>query len=256
MGVTGFLFTFDSAAVAAIIVGVVIAAMVIGVVLGRRFRDESPHLHGSIDVVQGALFGMIGLLLAFGLSLALDRYEERRAAIVAEANAIGQVIDTAELLPEPVRSQTAELVDRYVRASIGLSNVVVGSSRFDELDAEMSELYSEMWAIGGEVAVNDPESTVAELHLLALSDASGTHTERLESLENRVPDEITGLLLLVVLLSVGSLAMHLTVVGRGILSSLAAATVVALILLALLDLDRPNRGLITVPDTALVALLS
>src|SRR4051795_8774699 len=36
----------------------------------------------------GALIGFMGLVLAFGLSLALGRYESRRADTVNEANAI------------------------------------------------------------------------------------------------------------------------------------------------------------------------
>lgn len=111
-------------------------------------------------------------------------------------------------------------------------------------------------SIAGDVATADPTFTIPMMHLQALSDASSAHTERIESLENRVPDEVMWLLLLVVVLSLGALAMHLTVVGRGVVSSVAAAVVVVLILLTLLDLDRPHRGFITVPDSALVALVS
>ena len=194
--------------------------------------------------------------MAFGRSLSLDRYEDRRAARVAEADAIGTVMDRAALLPEASRSISIELVYRYVEAAIGFSAFVPGSSRFDEMDAEMMSTYAELWAIAGDVATADPTFTIPMMHLQALSDASSAHTERIESLENRVPDEVMWLLLLVVVLSLGALAMHLTVVGRGVVSSVAAAVVVVLILLTLLDLDRPHRGFITVPDSALVALVS
>ena len=59
-----------------------------------------------------------------------------------------------------------------------------------------------------------------------------------------------------VVLSLGALSMHLTMMGREVLSSAASGTVVVLILVTLLDLDGPDRGFITVTDSSLVALFS
>jgi hypothetical protein len=39
--------------------------------------------------VQGAFFALVGLILAFGLTLAIGRYDARRTAVVDDANAIG-----------------------------------------------------------------------------------------------------------------------------------------------------------------------
>ncbi len=50
------------------------------------------------------------------------------------------------------------------------------------------------------------------------------------------------------------LALHISVLGRGLVPVIAAAAIVILLLLVTFDLDRPTRGLITVPDTALVNL--
>jgi hypothetical protein len=56
---------------------------------GRYLRVHSQTMRESYGVLQSALLGVVGLVLAFGLSLAVGRYEDRRAATVAEANAIG-----------------------------------------------------------------------------------------------------------------------------------------------------------------------
>jgi hypothetical protein len=55
--------------------------------------------------------------------------------------------------------------------------------------------------------------------------------------------------------AVGVLALYLALLGRGLVTSLVAATVVILILILFisLNLDRPHRGLITVPDQPLVS---
>jgi hypothetical protein len=52
--------------------------------------------------------------------------------------------------------------------------------------------------------------------------------------------------------ALGLLAAYLAVLGRAAVGVLLAAALVALLLLVTFDLDRPTRGLITVPDTPFV----
>lgn len=247
-------FSYGTAAVATIITASVGAAVATGIVLGRWLRERNPRLHSSIGVVQGALFGLVGLLLAFGLSMAVDRYEHRRAATVDEANAIGSVEQTAVLLQDPFRTRTLELLTGYAAAAVRFSETVPGSNEFDDAQADISTTFDELWSEAGRIVTQDPTGTVPLLHLEALGDASNAHTVRSEALANRLPDEVTALLFFAVVLTLGVLGIHLTVVGRGLVSSIASAVVVVLILMVMFDLDRPHRGLITVPDTSLVAV--
>lgn len=72
---------------------------------------------GATDLGDGAVLpdglrgeimsGLVGLLLAFGLTMAVGRYETRRVLIVQEANTIGTTFLRAQLLPEPERSNRA-----------------------------------------------------------------------------------------------------------------------------------------------------
>jgi hypothetical protein len=52
-------------------------------------------------------------------------------------------------------------------------------------------------------------------------------------------------------LALGLLSAYLAIVGRGVFAVLLASALVAFLLLVTADLDRPTRGLIQVPDTAL-----
>ena len=92
----------------------------VGLVLGRALRERSHHLREPFGVLQAALLGLVGLVLAFGLALAVGRYESWRTAVVDEANAIGTTYLRAQLLPEPVRSQSLE---RLVRQSEALAKL-------------------------------------------------------------------------------------------------------------------------------------
>jgi hypothetical protein len=55
-------------------------------------------------------------------------------------------------------------------------------------------------------------------------------------------------------MGVALLAFYLSVLGRGLLTVLLAAGLVTMLLLVTFDLDRPTRGLITVPATPLTSL--
>ena len=65
--------------------------------------------------MQAALVGLVALLLAFGLTMAVGRYEARRAAVVLEANAIGTTYLRAQTLEEPMRTESLELLKRVWR---------------------------------------------------------------------------------------------------------------------------------------------
>ena len=53
---------------------------------------------------------MMALLLAFGLALAMGRYETRRAAMVEETNTIGTTYLRAQTLAEPARTASLDLL--------------------------------------------------------------------------------------------------------------------------------------------------
>ena len=118
-------FRLTSLELGLILFAVVFGATGVAVALGRRHRDKS-EMREPFAVLQGALLGVVGLILAFGLSLAVGRYQDRRTAVVDEANAIGTTYLRAQTLDEPVRSRSLALLVRYADASIRLGNAIPG----------------------------------------------------------------------------------------------------------------------------------
>ena len=66
----------------------------LGFMLGRRQGGD-----GGASALSAAVFGLLGLLLAFSFSGAAGRFEHRRELITQEANAIGTAYLRLDLLP-------------------------------------------------------------------------------------------------------------------------------------------------------------
>ncbi len=70
---------------------------------------------------QGAVLGLLALLLGFTFSLALSHFDARTAAVVDEANAIGTAWLRTDLLPEPERTEARDLMKQYVAVRVKAS---------------------------------------------------------------------------------------------------------------------------------------
>src|SRR6476619_7250096 len=106
-------FRVTSIELALTLFAIVFGATSVGVALGRRHRHQSEIIREPFAALQGALLGVVGLILAFGLALAVGRYEARRTALVDEANAIGTTYLRAQLLSEPQRERSLAMLVKH-----------------------------------------------------------------------------------------------------------------------------------------------
>jgi hypothetical protein len=236
------------------VAGVIGAATATGVLLGRRLRHHSEVLREPFGVLQGALLGVVGLILAFGLSLAVGRYEGRRTAVVDEANAIGTTYLRAQLIAEPARTRSLALLREYTDLAIRLAHDVPSSSGMRRTAAEEGVVQRRLWRLAGEALEADPVASGPRLNVDSLNTMIDMQTVRISGLNNRVPGAVLALEVTGAAIALGLLGLFLSVLGRGLLPIVFAAALVSMLLLVTFDLDRPVRGLITVPATPLESL--
>src|SRR3954447_16761758 len=99
-----------------------------GLLVGRSVRHRSDTIREPVGILQGALIGFMGLVLAFGLSLAVGHYESRKADVVLEANTIGTTYLRAQTLAEPERSDSLALLRLYPGVSTAIPDTVPGGA--------------------------------------------------------------------------------------------------------------------------------
>jgi hypothetical protein len=235
---------------------VIVGGTVLGVFLGRRVRHLADSLREPFGVLQAALLGVVGLILAFGLSLAVTRYEDRRSNVVTVATAIDASYLRAQTLAEPARTPSLRLLTEFAGAAVRLSNQVPGSAAAERSVAREEVLERRLWRLAAGALQQAPVASAPRLYVETLNEVFDGETARIAALTNRVPTAVLVLELVGSALALGLLGAYLAIVGRGVLAISLASVLVAFLLLVTSDLDRPTRGMIRVPDTPLTHQLA
>lgn len=222
-----------------------------GLALGQRVRRTSDRDRESVGTVQGTIIGLVALMLAFGLTMAVGRYENRRAQLVTEADAIGTTYLRAQLLDEPMRTESLDLLREYATDAAQLAHEIPDSATFRRTSEAMERLQRDLWRWAGRATAASPNGNATRLYVETLNEVIDAHADRVASLRNRLPTPVVLLEIFGSAVALAMLAMYLTVVGRGAAVTAVTASVFLALLLITLDLDRPSRGFITVPATPL-----
>ena len=183
--------------------------------------------------------------------MAVSRYENRRANVVTEANAIGTTYLRAQTLAEPIRSRSLDLLVRYTRTAIRLSDYVPGSAEALAAAAAEERLQRRLWGLAGQALEQAPSASAPRLYVESLNEMIDAETARIAALSNRVPTAVLVLEVLGSAVALALLAAYLAIAGRGVVGVALASALIAFLLLVTADLDRPTRGMIRVPDTVL-----
>jgi hypothetical protein len=247
-------FALNSWQLALVLGGFLFGATILGLVAGRSLSHHRDSLREPFGVVQAALLTLVGLILAFGLAMAVGRYESRRAAVVDDANAIGTAYLRAQTLQGPVRSLSLPLYVQYTDESIRLARTVPGSRAQLRAIAAESVLQRRLWGLAGQALDEQPTQSAPRLYVESLNEMIDMQTTRVSGLNNRVPPAISLVQVIGAATALGLLALYLAIISRGVVTVLLAAALLTLLLFVTFDLDRPARGFIKVSAAPLVAL--
>ena len=248
------LFSLNNWQLALLLAGIMFGATFLGLAAGRSLSRHADGLREPFGVVQSALLTLVALVLAFGLAMAVGRYDARRSAVVNDANAIGTAYLRAQTLREPARSLSLPLYAQYADASLSLSRSRPGSPAAKRAIAAESALQRRLWSLAGEALDAEPIQSGPRLYVESLNEMIDMQTTRVSALNNRVPSAILLIEVIGAATALWLMALYLALLSRGVVSVLLAAGLVTLLLFVSFDLDRPTRGFITIPTAPLVGL--
>jgi hypothetical protein len=239
-----------------IVVAVLLAAVELGFRLGHR-RARSVSRPDSLTTITSAVLGLLALLLGFSFAMAEARYQTRRDLVLAEANAIGTTLLRAKLLPNPPSAEIEGLLARYLDARIAFHAAGTNAARLQRAAADAERLQTQLWADAAVVAAMDRRAATTSLFLQSLNQVIDLHAARIVAIENRVPQAILVLLLFVACASSGLIGYGNGFTGaRGFAVSSMMVLVFSAVMLLIVDLDRPDRGAMRVPQQSMLRLRS
>ena len=101
--------------------------------LGRWWQNREPgEQEGPTGVLVGSILALLAFLLAVTMGMASDRFDTRRAIVLAEANSIGTTYLRAGYLPEPASARSAS-------CSAGTCRSASSSPRSGDIEADIKK---------------------------------------------------------------------------------------------------------------------
>jgi uncharacterized protein YneF (UPF0154 family) len=220
-----------------------------------RLKRDPEGLAKGAGAAEGAVFGLLGLLMAFTFSGAASRFEARRFLIDTEANAIGTAYLRLDLLADESQPPMRDLFRRYADNR----TTVYQGADFDAMKAKLAEsaaLQTEIWQQAVSACRLPGAASQATMLLLpALNEMIDITATRVTASTNHPPGIIY--LLLVTLSLLGALLVGYSTSpnkDRSLLHQGTFALVTSLAIYVIVDLEYPRLGLIRI-DTADQALI-
>jgi hypothetical protein len=244
--------TFLDALVALGLFGGLVAALEACFYFGKRARRRRTDLPDQISTIQGAMLGMLALLLGFSFALAAGRFNDRVQLIVAEANAVGTAWLRSDLLPGGQGNELQKLLADYTDQRILFYEAETKESQH-AIAAQSEVLQGKMWAIVVSGAKAEPG--LANSLLPPFNDLIDIHAARLAAAARHMPTMLLLLLLSCSLVAVASVGYGCGLVGkRNVVLTTSLAFVISGALWATIDMDHPRRGLIRVGQQPMLDL--
>ncbi len=211
--------------------------------LRRLARDPEGIRTGAIE---GAVFGLLGLLMAFTFSGAASRFDDRRHLVIEEANMIGTAWLRIDVLPASAQAELRELFRRYLDSRIETYRKLPDLEAAKLELARSASLQTDIWAaaVAGSRSSDTPAATL--LLLPALNQMIDITTTRTMMAEIHPPPVMFVMLGAVALISALVAGYGMAGKTRNWIHTVAFASVVAATVYVIFDIEYPRLGLIRV----------
>ena len=217
--------------------------------VGRRLALKKGELEDSpgAGAIDGAVFGLLGLLIAFTFAGAYDRIEARDLAAIEEANAIGTASKRLDLLPAAADVRLKALLQDYAGARVEEYKVIRQPESHARAVAHTAGLKDALWREAVETCRRETYPHAAPLVLGGLNQAFDNAGTRESLAKIHPPGAIYVLLYAMALLS-ATMAGHRLAdkSGRSWLHRLSFAAATSVTIFIILNLEHPLFGLLGV----------
>lgn len=255
-----FFASYDAARLVFVMVVAMLAGWGAGWLRARQLRQGRSD--GSQTDIRSkfddAALGLLALLIGFSFSMALTRHEHRRKMVVADANAIGDFYQTVGMTKEPMRTELQRKITEYAKLHLSIAAQPFEAARWEDAVRRNQTAQSEMEGIVSSIIDQGTPVTVPLMQ--TFNQLTSVGAARIAAAEDLLPWSVVFMLLLFAVVNAvldGYERGTRVSIGRTeLLGTLSFAFLLALSIYVTLDLNQPQRGLITVSQAPMERLLA
>ncbi len=211
----------------------------------RRLAADPDGARTGLGAVEGAVFALMGLLIAFSFSGAASRFDVRRHLIVEEANAIGTAYLRLDLLPADAQPKLKDHFRRYLDERLEVYRRLPDIAAAKEALARSIALQGEIWSGAIDATRSEPQARILLLPALnAMIDITTTRTVATQMHPPTIIFAMLGFVALTCALFAGYAMAGAK--SRSFVHSVGFVIILTLTVYVILDLEFPRAGLIRV----------
>jgi hypothetical protein len=254
------IFTLSVLAFAGVLFVGMLVMLDVGRRIGRRrLQHDAEGARAGVGVIEGSVFGLLGLLLAFTFSGAASRFDERRQLIVQEVHAIGTAWLRIDMLPPESRPAIQDGFRRYLDARLAVYRKMPDVAAAKQEVADARRIQEEVWAKATAVCRTEDGAPARMLLIPAMNEMFDIGDARV--LATRMHPPAIVFVMLGLLALAGALLAGYGMAGgqtRSWIHMVGFATTIALAIYVILEFEYPRLGFIRLDDfdQALVDLRS
>lgn len=215
--------------------------------LGKRRIEKDPEAPKTgFGALEGAIFGLLGLVIAFTFAGAASRLDARKQLVVQETNAIGTAYLRLDVLPAAAQPALRDDFRRYLDKRIEVYSVLPDMKAAKTALVESQRLQGEIWS-KAVAACREGAGSAAILVLPALNQMIDITSTRMMATLIHPPwivfAMLVSLALICAMLATYSLAATRR---RNWLHWIGFALIITITIYVIVDLEFPRLGFIKV----------
>jgi|SRR3974390_237896 len=222
----------------------------LGFFIRKRLHEVEENEWKDLGTVETATLTLLGLIIAFSFSMAVNRYDLRKHYEAEEANAIGTEYVRAGLLPAGGADHIRDLLQQWLHQRIAFYETR-GDRELQPINQRTAQLEIELWSSVQAAAETHSTPTVA-LAVWGMNDVLNDRAYTQAAWWNRIPAASWGLMTSLAILCTFLVGYGSHRTGRDLFLVLPLAISISFFLIA--DLDSPHGGIIRILPVDLVSL--
>ena len=234
----------------------VVAAIEVGYMLGksahRRTEDEK---ESPVSAIAGTVLALLAFILAFTFAIVSDRYDNRKALVREQADAIRTSYSQSAFLPEPDRGTARGLYNQYV-------DILLQASDTDNVDnlptliGEANAIQAQLWGMAVAKVEGGDNSDISAMYADSLTDMASVQANRIAvAVQARIPEGIWVVLYSLVILGMIAVGYQTAIAAsRRSWAMVLLALSFSIVITMIAALDNPEHGYLPVSQKPLTDL--